>query len=187
MQKMSNSLSLENAFFMEQDQALIKKLQELKMLQESKEALRLASGIQDDHLLERLVELHVTPQTLAALTAIPLIETAWADGSVDLKEKGKILEALERHGIKKSTIEHDLVELWLSHKPDEKLFVAWEEMIKEICIKMNKDDLKKFHASLMDDTQAVAQASGGFLGMKKISPEEKKTLDRLNKAFSFKS
>lgn len=179
----SNSLSLENAFFLKQNQDLLKKLRELKMLQESKEALRIASGIQNDHLLERLIELKITPHSLAALTVIPLIETAWADGNVDSKEKKKILEAIEKHGIKKSTIEHDLVELWLSHRPDEKLFVAWEEMVKEICSNMNKDELEVFHSSLMDDTQAVAQASGGFLGIAKISSNEQHVLDRLHKAF----
>ncbi len=180
----SSSLSLENIFFIEQDQELMKKLRELKMLQESKEALRLASGIKDDHLLERLVQLKTTPQSLAALMVIPLIEIAWADGEIDQNEKEKILEALQKHGIKKSTLEYDLVELWLSHKPDEKLFIAWEEMVKEISQNMSKGDLAVFHSSLMDDTQTVAKASGGFLGIGKISSEERGVIDRLNKAFN---
>lgn len=180
----SSSLVLENAFFVEQDQILMKKLRELKVLQESKEALKIASGIKDDDLLEKLVNLKITPQSLAALMVIPLIETAWADGTISPNEKEKILDCLHNHGVKKSSMEYDLVELWLSHKPDEKLLVAWEQMVKEICASMSNEDRDKFHLTLMNDTKAVAKSAGGFLGLGKVSKEEKAMLDRLNSAFN---
>src|SRR5262245_61795857 len=41
-------------------------------------ALGRATGIDDPELLARLAELGIRPETLAALTLIPLIETAWA-------------------------------------------------------------------------------------------------------------
>jgi len=175
--------ALENAFFLEQDQLLIKKLQELKKLQESKDVLRQVSGITNDHILEKLVSLNITPQTVAALSVVPLIEVAWADGVIDEKEKATILSQIEKHGIKVGSTEYDLTSLWLSHRPEETLLLAWEHLVKDICSKMTDSEKKDFQESLMHDTLAIANASGGFLGFGKISKEEKMMLKKLEIAF----
>ncbi len=76
------SLSLQDAFFRKEDEKLIENLRMMRKLSESKEALRNVSGITDEHLLARLVELEVRPETLASFALVPLIEVAWADGKV---------------------------------------------------------------------------------------------------------
>jgi hypothetical protein len=175
--------NLENAFFLEQDKLLIKKLAELKKMQESKETLRAVSGITNEHILEKLVNLNITPQSVAALTVVPLIEVAWADGHVDENEKSLILSQIEKHGIKKGSVEHDLTELWLTHKPDDHLLTAWAHLVEDICSKMNKTEKKEFQESLLRDTHAIANSSGGFLGLGKISKAEKAILKKLEHAF----
>ena len=62
-------------------------------------ALGRATGIDDPYLLARLAELGIRPETLAALTLIPLIETAWADGVMarERARRGAARRGHERH------------------------------------------------------------------------------------------
>ena len=62
-------------------------------------ALGRATGIDDPDLLARLAELGIRPETLAALTLIPLIETAWADGVMHAKERDAVLRGAATSGI----------------------------------------------------------------------------------------
>jgi hypothetical protein len=72
---------LEDAFFLEEDRVLRERLRAMQNLAESKEALSSVSGITNDVILTKLVELNVKPETVAALAAVPLVEVAWADGA----------------------------------------------------------------------------------------------------------
>ena len=62
--------SLEDAFFFEQDRTLVERRTELRKLAESKEVLGRVSGITNDAILERLVNLNIRPETLAALALL---------------------------------------------------------------------------------------------------------------------
>ena len=55
--------------------------------------------------------------------------------------------------------------------------------IKGLCEQMTKDQKKVFKEELVGSTKAVAQASGGFLGLNKISKEEDDVLKKLEGAF----
>ena len=93
------SKELEDAFFLKQDQKLIEELRKMKAMEESISALREASSIQDEKILEKLVELDIHAEMVAALAAVPLIEVAWADGRVDPDEMEAILKAADGSGI----------------------------------------------------------------------------------------
>ena len=58
--------SLLDAFFREQDRQLVEQKVELRRLGETKEALAAVSGIKNDDILQRLVELKVRPEIVAA-------------------------------------------------------------------------------------------------------------------------
>ena len=84
--------SLEDAFFQQQDRELLACKTRLAKLAETKEALASVSGIKSDAVLQHLVDMNVRPETLAALSAIPLVEVVWADGHVDDKERKVVLD-----------------------------------------------------------------------------------------------
>ena len=75
--------ALEDEFFRKEDQRLIERLRELRDKSVSREALALASGIKNEAILDKLLELGIRPETVAALALVPLAEVAWADGSLD--------------------------------------------------------------------------------------------------------
>jgi hypothetical protein len=127
--KMSYSLkegadSLEEVFFIKQDQKLIEKLRELKRMEESKEALAQVSGITDDKVLGELVKLEIRPEILAALALIPLVEIAWVDGKLDDKEREAILDSTKKTGLLGGDIDRAILEEWFNHRPDRKLLEA---------------------------------------------------------------
>jgi hypothetical protein len=174
---------LEDAFFLAQDSVLIERLRAMQKMQESKDALAAVSGISNDAILSRLVELDVRPETLAALAAVPLIEVAWADGGIDPEEREAVLSHANGQGIRPGSIEHELLECWLTHRPESTLFEAWRAYLSGLCDRLNENERELLKEELLHATKATAQASGGFLGIGSISSSEREMLDRLAASF----
>src|SRR5512138_3311508 len=112
---------LEDAFFLEQDRKLIARRAELARLAETKEALASVSGIKNQDVLQHLVELNVRPETLAALSAVPLVEVVWADGHVDDEERKVVMQFAAAQGITEGSVARELLERWLAQRPPAKL------------------------------------------------------------------
>jgi hypothetical protein len=176
-------LRLEEAFFLAEDRRLIEKLRTLQKMEETKQALTEVSGITDDAVLTRLVEMGIESETLAAIAVVPLIEVAWADGEVDEKERKAILSGLGKAGVAAGGIEQQLVESWLEHRPEPKLLDAWRQYLHGLCEKMTEAERTSFRDEVMKSARAVAEASGGVAGLFKVSAAERDMLDRLQAAF----
>ncbi|EKD26745.1 MAG: hypothetical protein ACD_79C01037G0001 [uncultured bacterium] len=176
-------LNLEEQFFLKEDQKLIEKLKLMKKMKETKKALKAVSGIEDDEVLQKLVDLNIRPEIVASLAIIPLIEVAWSDGEVMEEEKEHILLAVNKFGTGKNNIDTVLIERWLEHKPDESLLKAWNQYIKYICKNMTKSEILHLKTEIMTHATCVAEACGGFLGFGKTSKEEAKMLKKLESAF----
>jgi hypothetical protein len=123
----------EDAFFLEQDRVLIERLRAMRKMAETKESLAEVSGITNDAILSRLVDLDVRPESLAALAAVPLVEVAWADGEISPAERTAVLSHAETKGIRADSMEHDLLSRWLTHRPDPSLLEAWQAYIHGLC------------------------------------------------------
>jgi hypothetical protein len=177
------SSALEEAFFLAEDQRLIEKHRALKEMQEGKQALAEVSGITNDVVLEKLVSLGTTPQTVAALAVVPLVEVAWADGEVDDQERQAILQALVGSGVAPGGIEHQLVETWLARRPGPQLLATWQQYVHGLCEKMDDTEREAFREEVLKSTLSVAEASGGFAGLWKVSATEREMIEQLKAAF----
>ncbi|NTV51819.1 MAG: hypothetical protein HGA76_02220 [Candidatus Firestonebacteria bacterium] len=175
---------LENLFFHSQSRELLKKQEQLKKMEETKESLRSISGIHDDVILQKLVDLNIRPDTLASLALVPCIMIAWADGRVDAAEKKAALAAVGQLGWNPADIDYALLEHWLKRKPPETLFEAWQHYVAGTCGKLSDDEIRRFKHELLAPAGLVAKSSGGFLGLGKISPQEKEMLLKLEQAFT---
>jgi hypothetical protein len=175
---------LEEAFFGELDQHLLKALREETATKEKKKALSDASGITDEELLDHMVELNLCSETVAALSLVPLIFVGWADNKLDDKERAAIIQAAERTGLAKGHPGHDVLESWLTKKPGEKLLTAWKNYVAALTENLSEEDDKQLKEELLGRAREVAEASGGILGFgNKISKVEQAVLDELAQAF----
>ena len=173
--------SLEDQFFHKEDQRLVAKLKELREAEVTREALGKASGISDPAVLDRLMKLGIRAETLAALAVVPLAEVAWADGSLDTKERHAIGE---RAGVPKGSAAESLLEAWLDRRPDPSLLTAWTEMVKSMTAQLGPDESARLKSGLLERARAVAAASGGMFGIgSKVSKAEEDMLRKLEAAF----
>jgi hypothetical protein len=141
------------------------------------------SGIHNQKVLQRLLELEVRPETLASLAVIPLVEVAWADGALSKEEEAAVLKAAAAKGIKSGSVEYNLLKEWLDHKPPAKMLSAWVHYIGGLCEKLTETEKEGLKKELLGQAQKVAETSGGLLGVGAISKEEKEVLKKMERAF----
>ena len=95
--------SLENAFFAKQDAELRRRMAEKESAQARRAALAETSGIRDEAVLDKLVAMNINSETLAAMSLVPLVAVAWADGTIDPNERSAVLRAAEQEGLSKQS------------------------------------------------------------------------------------
>jgi hypothetical protein len=176
---------LEDLFFAEQDAKLIAKQRELARMARTQRALADVSGITNQEVLRRLLELDISPELLASLAVVPLVEVAWADGSVHERERKAILDGAAGVGMGRGSVDYELLEEWLTQPPPASLLEAWVHYIAGLCEVLSEEDRKSLQLSLLSRARLVAEAAGGFLGLvSKVSAQEEVVLDRMAKAFA---
>lgn len=175
---------LEETFFAKQNQQLVDKLKAEKQKALDKAGITEITGITNDAVLDKLIALKLDRETISALSLFPLIDVAWADGAVDDKERAAVLSAANASGILKGSSAHTLLEGWLKLKPAAALHSAWANYVKAMCEALKPDDKVLLKNELLGKARAVAEASGGILGMgAKISKSEADVLKKLEDAF----
>jgi tellurite resistance protein len=168
--------ALEDAFFTKENARLLEQLKE----KQKREALREVVQIEDETFLDRLVELGIGPETVLALTLVPLIAVAWADGTLDSRERDAIIKAAEEKGVSPKTAGHQLLETWLSRRPEQELFSSWKQYVRGIWETFTDEERQRMRKRTLDWALAVAEASGGFLGViSKVSPAERVVIEEL--------
>jgi hypothetical protein len=176
--------SLEDEFFRREDQRLIQKLEQIRAAETDRDALAKAAGISNPDVVEKLLQLGVKAETVAALALVPLVEVAWADGELDRRERGAILDRARESGLAAGSVQHALLEAWLDRRPDPKLLTAWTHLVRGVSEQLGREETVRLKANLLDRARAVATASGGVLGMgSKVASAEAAMLRQLEGAF----
>jgi uncharacterized tellurite resistance protein B-like protein len=175
--------ALEDSFFRDRDQLLLAKLQlELEALEEHRN-LAHVSGILDDAVLGKLVKAGVRAETLIAVTLIPLVEVAWADGAVSEDEREAVLKAAAENGVQKDSAAHELLKHWLKDRPDSRIIGSWKEYVGALAKAMPADAMLVLRERLVGRMRAVAEATWSFMGLgRKISQVEQKAIEEFERA-----
>ncbi len=175
--------ALEERFFAEKNAELLAKMRKREHDQITKEEIAAATGITDDAVLDRLINMQINVETLTALSVVPLVEIAWADGEMNAKERAAICQAARDAGIPKDGPGYQLLEQWLAKKPDRDVLAAWKDYVAALAESLDADEYALVRDNLVARAQGVAESAGGILGMGKISAIEQKKLDELRAAF----
>lgn len=175
--------ALEDQFYEKENQQKLTAMKDKLDTQRSRDELRKASGMTDDAVLDKLVGLGLNAKTIAALSLVPLISVAWADGEIQDNERVAILQGAHGKGLEESTDGYQLLQSWLSKPPSEDLFTAWEAYIKALASQLNEEQNRLLKNQIVGFAKMVAAAAGGILGFGKVSGAEEKVLHRIEGAF----
>ncbi len=176
--------ALEEQFFNEQNEKLREQLRREQEQHEALEALASASAITDAELLGKLAELGIRAETLAALTLVPLVEVAWADGVMEETEQDAILRGAVSSGIAADSASYALLEIWTRDRPAPEMMDAWRDYIRALCTDLSRRERKHLEHEVIGRARSVAEAAGGFLGLgSKISRLEEGVLAKMEQAF----
>jgi hypothetical protein len=138
----------------------------------------------DDAVLDKLVELGLRANTIAALSLVPLLHVAWADGEIQDNERTAILQGAHGKGLEQGSDGYELLQTWLRTKPSEDLFAAWEAYIKALASQLNDEQNRLLKNQIVGFAKMVATSAGGLLGFGKVSGSEEKALTRIEAAFA---
>ena len=175
--------SLEDEFFHKESQRDLANLKEKLAKQTSKEELKKASGMEDDAVLDKLIELGISADTITALSLVPLIKVAWADGTVQAREREAILHGAQGKGIEKDSTSFQLLDDWLASEPPDSLFDAWAAYITTLRSELTEEQTSILKTQVGRFAQVIAEAAGGFLGIGKVSSEEKQAMAWIAEVF----
>lgn len=175
--------NLNERFFAEIDKQLLADLREDLQHEQESRVLAAATGLVDTELLEELVALKVSPETLAAFRLVPMVAVGWSDRKIERAERDVLMDAAAREGIKRGAPAWRLLEQWLERQPSPQLLHAWTEYTEEICKSLSSSAIKVLKAEVIGQAEMVAQAAGGLLGLGAVSKAEKETLAVIRNAF----
>jgi len=177
--------AMEDLFFAQKDHALLEKLKNEMASSDTRDALKSASGVSDPAVLDALIGVGITPESLTSIALIPLVAVAWADKKMEAAEKAAILQAAEVAGVKPGTASYETMEAWLTEQPDGKLLESWKSYVGSLKTSLDAPAFEQLKNSVMGRAESVAESAGGFLGLvNKVSEVERKVLDDLASAFA---
>ncbi len=141
------------------------------------------SGSDNREILAKLDSLGISADILAALSLFPLVSVAWADDQVDAKERMVVLDVAVEAGITPGDLSHNLLEAWLTQRPDPRLLDVWKSYVTAVARSLGDEWTHRLEHQIMSLCQQVAEATGGFLALDKISSAEYAVLRDLREPF----
>jgi hypothetical protein len=170
----------EEEYFRRKEQELVAKLKEKSERETRRKGLAEAVGVSDDAILAALEEMGFSRDVVVVLHLFPLVAVAWADGELADGERGKIVEAARAWGIAPGTPADAKLQEWLSSQPDAQATERALRVIRDIAAFRTLDKGDDYRANILGMCEAVAGASGGFLGLgSKVSAAERAVIERI--------
>ena len=177
--------ALEEAFFAKQNEQLRQRLHQAGGEKAKRDAFAAASGITDDAVLDKLMGMGIGVETLAAVSLVPLVLVAWADGSIDARERDAVLAGAAESGMGQGDASRSLLDGWLAKRPTPELLATWKGYIGAMSASMDAGAKASLKRELLGRARTVAEATGGMLGIgRRVSASEETVLRDLETAFS---
>ena len=170
----------EEEYFQRREQELIAKLQQRGRQETTRQLLAERAGVADDEVLHDLEALGYTPETVMLLHLVPLLQTAWAEGGVSDRERALVNEAARARGVEAGSPADQQLASWLTARPSADLFEKSLRLIGTILHTRPEQEREDSQRDLLSYSTAIAAASGGILGLGKVSAEEQKVLARIS-------
>jgi hypothetical protein len=152
---------MEEAYFRQEDAKLLDKLRQNAHLEDIAFALREKLHVDNPDLLQHVRELGITVETAPALFLAPLVQVAWADGSVGRAEHETVLRLARGRGVEIGSPGYAQLEEWLQVRPPDEMFDTAVEVIKAGFAVLPPDEREERLMRIVDACTEVARAAGG--------------------------
>jgi hypothetical protein len=171
--------ALEEEYFRKKDRELIEKIRQAAAAEQVRKDTGRKIGLDDPELLKELRDLGFTPETVGLLPLVPIIQMAWAEGGITKAECELILRLARSRGVEAGSAADRQLTKWMTNPPDEGVYGRARRLIRAMLDAgsthtgdLNADDLVKY-------CEDIASASGGILGIGRISAEERALLSSI--------
>jgi hypothetical protein len=169
----------EEDYFRRKDKELVEKMRQAALAEKTKSEMTAKTGLSDPALIEELQALGFTPDTLSVLPLVPIVEMAWAEGGITPAERQLLIALARERGLAEGSPADRLLADWMTTRPRPDVFSRATRLIRAMLetetvsgSSLSADDLIKY-------CESIAAASGGILGIGKVSAEERETLARI--------
>ena len=170
---------LEEEYFHKKEKELLEKLRRRMQAEAERGQIAEALGVQDTEILGDLQALGYTRETVALLHLVPLIQVAWADGDVTLRERDLILELARSRGIAEDSTAYQQLVGWLTESPSKQFFQDTLRVIAGLFEALSPERQAAGKRDLVSYASNIASISGGILGLGKISRQEQEVIERI--------
>lgn len=154
----------------------------------ARKALAAVIEVDDDQVIDDLIRLGFNAETVGAIAFIPLIEMAWADGTVSRSESHQIIRLLGKHGYEMGSPPYRLIETLLHQRPTDRFMEHCLFVLRNWYHALPADKAEQAQGNLLEFARVVADASGGFLGglfgSNRVGDEEQELLNKLQATFA---
>ena len=171
--------ALEEEYFHRKERELIAKMRERAAAESERQRIGATTGVADAQLLQDLQELGYTAETISLLHLVPLVQMAWAEGSVSMRERDLIIEAARARGIESGSAADQQLAGWLAKRPSEELFTTTLRAIRAMLESRPDAERQAAEKDLLSYLTSIASASGGVLGFGAVNDEERAVLARI--------
>jgi hypothetical protein len=172
--------TLEEDYFRRKEKEVIEKMRRKAEADAERKRLGEQAGVADEDVLSDLQELGYTPETVMLLHLVPLIQTAWAEGGVTQKERDLVVKAARTRGIAAGSAADEQLNRWLAQRPSDDLFEKTLRAIRTILQAQSPEARTASERDLLALATAIASASGGIVGFKAVSDEERQILAHIH-------
>ncbi len=177
--------SLEDSFFGQSDEGLIAELEAAITEGQDKQERIEMFGVSDANVVRRLKDLGLGNKALAAVSLVPLVQVAWADGKIQSNERNALLSAAERAGLPPGGIAYKVFKGWLSEPPAEDQIQLWKDYVKAVTNELDAEQREFMKQEFLGRAEQIAAAAGGILlRIGSVSKSEQAVLDDLASVFT---
>lgn len=142
-------------------------------------------GSDDAEVGEALIALGFDAGNVTILPLIPLLEVAWADGSIGYKESSLILDTARKRGMLATSPAYAKLKALTEAQPDAAFFDGCNRIYGEMLRARTGPEADLEKKSTLELMTQVAEVSGGFFGLtSSVSEEERKVLSELVESLS---
>ena len=141
--------------------------------------MRYHAPMNDQKLAEAMRVIGIDASNVALVSLLPLVQVAWADGTIQPAERRLIVGLAEKHGLLKDG-GAEVVEQWLSEAPSEFVHATARKVFQHLLIRADLPPPID-REGVVGWCWALAGAAGGLFGTRfmAIDGAEHKALDTI--------